>query len=143
METFQLSLFQKVLKIFLGINLIFAGLSHLLWARQEFIAQVPLWLPMDGDLVVVLSGMVEIALGMLLIIMKKHIRNLGIVVAVFFVVIFPGNISQYVNGIDAFGLETDRARFIRLLFQPVLVLWALWSCGFWRLTNFSNKSNVK
>lgn len=133
MENSQLSLIQKILKIFLGLNLLFAGLGHLTWARQEFLAQVPTWLPMDGDLVVVLSGVVEIVLGLLLILMKKQIRNLGIVVALFFVAIFPGNISQYVNGIDAFGLDTDRARFIRLFFQPVLVVWALWSCGFWSL----------
>lgn len=47
--------------------------------------------------------------------------------ALFYVAIFPGNISQYVNGISAFGLDTDQARLIRLFFQPVLIAWALWS----------------
>ena len=47
--------------------------------------------------------------------------------AAFFVAIFPGNISQYVNGIDAFGLDTERARLVRLFFQPLLVAWALWA----------------
>jgi len=55
----------------------------------------------------------------------------GWIVAAFFILIFPGNISQYINGIDAFGLHTDNARLIRLAFQPLLVIWALWSTGAW------------
>jgi uncharacterized membrane protein len=53
----------------------------------------------------------------------------GLIVAIFFILIFPGNINQYVNGIDAFGLDTDQKRLIRLFFQPLLVVWALWSTG--------------
>lgn len=125
----QLSRSQKGLKFFLGINLLVAGAAHLTWARTEFLAQVPTWVPMDGDLVVVLSGIVELALGLLLVLKRKDTEYVGYVVALFFIAIFPGNISQYVNGISAFGLDTDQARFIRLFFQPVLVVWALWSCG--------------
>ncbi len=128
MET-KLNKIQKVFKFLLGLNLLIAGIGHLTWARTEFLAQVPSWVPMDGDLVVVLSGYVEIILGLSLIILKKKVDYLGIVVASFFILIFPGNISQYVNEVSAFGLDTDRARFIRLFFQPVLVVWALWSCG--------------
>lgn len=129
MQSNTLSLWQKILKILLGLNLLIAGLGHLTWARTEFLAQVPPWVPMNADLVVVLSGIVEIILGLLLIAQRKNIHQLGIVVALFFIAVFPGNISQYVNEISAFGLDTDRARFIRLFFQPVLILWALWSCG--------------
>jgi uncharacterized membrane protein len=53
----------------------------------------------------------------------------GLIVAIFFILIFPGNINQYVNGVDAFGLDTDQKRLIRLFFQPLLVVWALWSTG--------------
>ncbi len=129
MQSNTLSLWQKILKVLLGLNLLIAGLGHLTWARTEFLAQVPPWVPMNADLVVVLSGIVEIILGILLIAQRKNIHQLGIVVALFFIAVFPGNISQYVNEISAFGLDTDRARFIRLFFQPVLILWALWSCG--------------
>ena len=94
----------------------------------EFLAQVPLWIP----LVVVLSGIVEIALGVGLIALPKQRVIMGWITAVFFVLIFPGNISQYVNQIDAFSLDTDQARAIRLLFQPLLVIWALWCTGAWR-----------
>ncbi len=123
---------RTIFRVWLGVTLLFAGISHLTWARVEFLAQVPTWLPLDGDLVVVLSGLVEIALGAALILARRYRVAVGWIVAAFFVAIFPGNISQYVNGIDAFGLDTDQARAIRLLFQPVLVVWALWSTGAWQ-----------
>lgn len=123
---------QNVFRLLLGAALLYAGISHLTFARTEFLAQVPSWLPLDGDLVVVLSGIVEIVLGIGLIVLRRYRALVGWVTAIFFVVIFPGNISQYVNGIDAFGLNTDTARFVRLFFQPLLVLWALWSTGAWR-----------
>ncbi len=124
---------QAVFRILLGVFLFFAGISHLTVARTEFLAQVPDWLPLDGNFVVVLSGIVEIALGLALIFWVKRRVLVGLAAAVFFILIFPGNISQYVNRIDAFGLNTDQARFNRLFFQPVLVLWALWSTGAWRV----------
>jgi uncharacterized membrane protein len=123
---------QTLLRILLGAFLVFAGASHLTVARAEFLAQVPTWLPVHGDLVVFLSGIAEIALGLALIFLVKQRVLVGLAVAAFFVLIFPGNVSQYVNRIDAFGLSTDQARFTRLFFQPVLVLWALWATGAWR-----------
>jgi uncharacterized membrane protein len=93
---------------------------------MEFQAQVPPWLPFSPDFVVLASGVVEISLGLALISIQRR-RAVGIATAAFFIAIFPGNISQFVNHIDAFGLDSDRARAIRLLFQPLLVLWALWS----------------
>jgi uncharacterized membrane protein len=123
---------QAIFRILLGAMLLFAGISHLTVSRVEFLAQVPTWLPLDSDLVVVLSGIVEIALGMALIVLFKHRVIVGLATAAFFVLIFPGNISQYVNGIDAFGLNSDQERFNRLFFQPVLVIWALWCTDAWR-----------
>jgi len=123
---------QTIFRILLGAFLLFAGISHLTVARTEFLAQVPTWLPVNGDLVVVMSGIVEIALGLALIFLVKQRMLIGLATAAFFVLIFPGNISQYVNQVDAFGLNTDQARFTRLFFQPVLVLWALWATGAWR-----------
>lgn len=116
----------------LGAALIFAGTMHLTVARAEFQAQVPEWLPLDADFVVVASGIVEIALGLGLIVLRKYRVIVGWLTAAFFVAIFPGNISQFITGTDAFGLDTDLARGIRLLFQPLLVLWALWCTGAWR-----------
>jgi uncharacterized membrane protein len=93
---------------------------------MEFQAQVPPWVPLSPDFVVLASGVVEIALGLALVSLQRR-REVGIATALFFIAIFPGNISQFVNEIDAFGLDSDRARAIRLIFQPLLVLWALWS----------------
>ena len=119
---------RKATQILLGAALIFTGTAHLTTNRVTFQAQVPTWLPLSPDFVVIASGFVEIALGLALISLRRR-KKVGIATALFFVAIFPGNINQYVNHIDAFGLDTDRARAIRLLFQPLLVLWALWSAG--------------
>ncbi|HEX2623262.1 MAG TPA: hypothetical protein VHL11_24045 [Phototrophicaceae bacterium] len=123
---------QTIFRVLLGAMLMFAGTTHLTVARTEFLAQVPKWVPLDGDLVVVLSGIAELTLGAALIILRKYKALTGWIVAAFFVAIFPGNISQYVNHVDAFNLNTDTARAVRLLFQPPLVLWALWSSGAWQ-----------
>ena len=120
---------QTFFRILLGSSLLFAGITHLTIARSEFVAQVPTWLPFSADLVVVLSGIVEIALGASLIFLSKWKALIGWIAAIFFVLIFPGNISQYINHIDAFGMHSDFARLKRLFFQPVLVVWALWSTG--------------
>ena len=114
-------------RITLGLALVYAGFSHLTFARQEFQAQVPTWLPLDADFVVLASGVVEIALGLALFTRGRVAAIAGLTTAAFFVAIFPGNINQYVEGIDAFGLDTDNARLVRLFFQPLLVIWALWS----------------
>ena len=116
----------------LGFALAYAGVGHLTSNRQEFQAQVPTLLKDYADFVVLASGVVEIALGVGLITLWKYKAQLGWLVAAFFVAIFWGNISQYVNGVDAFGLNSDRSRLIRLFFQPLLVMWALGSTGAWR-----------
>jgi uncharacterized membrane protein len=119
-------LIRKLTQILLGATLIYTGTLHLTTSRMEFQAQVPPWVPFSPDFVVLASGVVEIALGLSLISVQRR-REVGIATALFFIAIFPGNISQFVNHIDAFGLDSDRARAIRLIFQPLLVLWALWS----------------
>ena len=124
---------KSLAQIALGAFLLSAGISHLGSNRTEFLAQVPTWLPLNADFVVVASGLVEITLGVLLIttvlVFKKYRRQVGLITGIFFILIFPGNINQYVNQIDAFGLDTDTKRLIRLFFQPPLVIWALWSSG--------------
>jgi uncharacterized membrane protein len=119
-------------QVVLGFALAYAGLGHLTTSRQEFQAQVPSLFKDYADFVVIASGIVEILLGLGLVLLWKYRVLIGRLVALFFVAIFWGNISQYINGIDAFGLNSDRARLIRLFFQPLLVIWALWSTGAWR-----------
>jgi uncharacterized membrane protein len=109
--------------------MVFAGFSHLFWARKEFQAQVPEWVPMDPDGVVMASGGVEITLGVGLALLNRDRVLVGRLLAAFFILIFPGNLAQYLNHADGFGLNSDTSRFVRLLFQPVLVAWALWATG--------------
>ncbi|QMW05948.1 DoxX family protein [Spirosoma foliorum] len=117
---------KKVARVFLGGALIFAGISHLTFARKAFRAQVPDWVPLQKDDTVVYSGLAEIALGSSLVLTdEKHQEVVGKVAATFFTAVFPGNISQYTNERSAFGLDTDLKRFVRLFFQPVLIGWAL------------------
>jgi uncharacterized membrane protein len=124
-----------LLQIGLGFGLLSAGISHLTTARAEFRAQVPTWLPLDADFVVIASGIVEISLGIGLLILWKQLprKLIGLAAALFFIAIVPGNLSQWINGVSAFGLDTDQARFMRLFFQPVLVVWALISTNAYRL----------
>jgi uncharacterized membrane protein len=128
-------------QVLLGAVLIYTGILHLTTSRLEFQAQVPNWIPLSADFVVLASGVVEITLGLLLSSLQRR-ATVGIATALFFVAIFPGNISQYMNKVDAFGLDSDRARLIRLFFQPLLVLWALWSTEAWaslRSFHFSSR----
>lgn len=117
------------MRIVLGAFMLLAGIGHLTFQRVEFQAQVPPWVPLHADFVVLASGVVEIILGLGMIFGGSWKVWIGCALAGFYVAVFPGNISQYVHGIDAFSLNTDRARLIRLFFQPVLVVWALWSTG--------------
>jgi uncharacterized membrane protein len=131
---------QNIFRILLALFMIFAGFSHLTFNRVDFQAQVPDWIPMSKDLVVVMSGIVEIMLGLGLAFWKKQRVSFGWVLALFFILIFPGNIAQYLDGKDAFGaLNSDRARLLRLFFQPVLIVWALWSAGSWKAWRMRDK----
>lgn len=116
---------RTVARYALAAFLIAAGIGHLSWARTSFRAQVPGWVPGDADTIVLVSGVVEIALGTSLAVTKS--KWVGWTVGAFFVAVFPGNISQYINRVDAFGLDSDTRRAVRLIFQPILVAWAIWS----------------
>ena len=118
---------RTVARLTLAATLVFAGCSHLFWARETFRAQVPESIPLDEDGVVMASGGIEIALGTGLAVLSRDRVLAGRLLAAFFIAVFPGNIAQYVHKRDGFGLNSDRSRFVRLLFQPVLVAWALWS----------------
>ncbi|WP_404290692.1 hypothetical protein [Glutamicibacter arilaitensis] len=119
-------------RIVLGAFLTFAGVSHLTFAREEFLSQVPGFVPLDPDLTVILSGVAEIGLGLSLLALIKKRVHVGWIVALFFVAVFPGNFAQWQEGRDAFGLDTDGKRLTRLFFQPVLIALALWSTAAWR-----------
>lgn len=121
---------QTLTRLALGGFMTFAGIGHMTFVREDFQAQVPDFLPLDKDFVVLASGVAEISFGVAMLATKQpQRRTVGMLLAAFFVAIFPGNISQYLTRTSAFGLDTDQKRFIRLFFQPVLVAAALWSTG--------------
>ncbi|MGY2078119.1 DoxX family protein [Blastococcus sp. SYSU DS0828] len=126
------SLPRTAARLLLGATMVGAGVLHLTTQRQVLQAQVPGWFPVDEDLTVLGSGVAEIALGASFLALPRKRRLVGGLLAVFFVVIFPGNVAQYLEGTDAFGLDTDRKRLARLFFQPLLVLWALYGGGWLR-----------
>lgn len=133
LKCMKTSLTQHIFRILLAIFMIFAGFSHLTFNRIDFQAQVPDWVPISKDLVIILSGIVEIILGLGIALWKNERTRFGWALALFFLLVFPGNIAQYLDSKDAFGvLNSDKARLIRLFFQPVLIAWALWSSGAWK-----------
>jgi uncharacterized membrane protein len=138
-KSVQTDIVQNIFRVILGGFMILAAAGHLTFQRGEFQAQVPDWVPMDKDLVVILSGVVELMLGIWMVFLTKTKVYAGMALAIFYVLVFPGNIAQYLNGTSAFGLDTDQKRLIRLFFQPVLILWALWSTGAWKALNENSK----
>ncbi len=126
------TLIQNIFRIILALFMIYAGFSHLTFNRVDFQAQVPDWIPMSKDVVVIISGIIEMLLGLGLLIFKNKRAEFGWAMALFFILVFPGNVSQYLDGEDAFGvLDSDGARLRRLFFQPILIAWAIWASGAW------------
>jgi uncharacterized membrane protein len=123
---------QHFFRVLLGLLLLFTGTGHLSWLNVPFQAQVPSWVPLDASLVVNLSGLVEISLGLMLLLWTAKRVLAGWLTALFFVLIFPGNLQQYLSHTDAFGLNTDSLRLLRLFLHPLLVIWPLWSTGAWK-----------
>lgn len=118
---------RNIVRIWLGASLFFAGVSHLTFARKEFQAQVPEFVPLDPDTTVVASGAAEMGLGAALLFAHRHRSRVGMIAALFFAAVFPGNVAQWAHRRDGFGLDTDMKRFVRLFFQPVLIAAAVWS----------------
>ena len=126
------TIIQNIFRFLLGSIMLYIGIAHLSFRRIEFQAQVPTWLTTNEgmmDLIVLISGYIEIAFGILMILGGKLKVKTGIALGIFYILIFPGNINQYINEIDSLRLDSDNKRLIRLFFQPLLVLWAFWSTG--------------
>ena len=130
---------RRAARIALGVAILSAGIMHLTVARESFQAQVPDWQPFDPDFVVVASGVVEIGLGGALIAARKKRHAVGWIASVFFIAVYPGNISQLVNHVDSLGLDSDLKRLVRMPFQAVFIVWALWSTGAWRAWRLGRK----
>ena len=124
---------KNIIRIGLGLAMIAAGIGHLTFVRKTFQAQVPDFVPFSKDFTVVASGFVEIAFGLAMVFAGKKKKEVGLVLAIFYVLIFPGNIHQYIEKLDGFGLDTDAKRLGRLFMQPVLIFLALNATDGWKL----------
>lgn len=133
---------QNFFRVLLGLLLLFTGAGHLTWLNVPFQSQVPSWVPLEPSLVVTLSGIVEILIGLGLLLWASKRVLVGWIAAIFFVLIFPGNLAQYLTHSDAFGLNTDTVRLVRLFLHPILVIWPLWSTGAWKAWRQKNKAGA-
>ena len=116
------------LRWLLAAFMLFAGGAHLV-SSDSFMGQLPGWLPARTPIVLA-SGVIEIGFGLALVLTTgARRRRVGLALAVFFVLVFPGNLYQAIAGTDAFGLDTPAKRWGRLVVQPLLIVWALWSTG--------------
>lgn len=120
---------RRVLRWALAGFLAFAGVGHFT-RPEEFLAQVPPYLP-EPELLVAVSGVVELGLALALVALPRHRRTVGLLVLLFFLAVLPGNIAQYTEGRDAFGLDTDAARLTRVLLSPLLWVWATAAGDLW------------
>ena len=102
---------QNVARGLLGTFMIVAGTGHLTFARQDFQAQVPDFVPLDKDTVVLQSGVVEIGLGLALLFWKRRRVTVGLGLAALYVLVFPGNVHQYTHRLSAFGLDTTVRKY--------------------------------
>jgi len=119
---------RSTLRWLLAAFMLFAGAAHLV-SSDSFMGQLPSWLPLRTPIVLV-SGVIEIGFGLALVLASgARRRQVGWALAVFFVLVFPGNLYQAIAGTDAFGLDTPARRWGRLIIQPLLIAWALWSTG--------------
>ena len=101
-----------------------AGVVHLTSA-DSFLPMLPPQLPARVPIVWA-TGAVELALAAGLVAAPaRHRQRAGRALAIYLVAIFPANIYQAVAGTDAFGMTSSTARWLRLLFQPLLIVWAL------------------
>ena len=117
----------------MGLMMIVAGIGHLTFVRKTFQVQVPDFVPFSKDFTVLVSGVVEILLGLSLLFAGKKKKQLGLFLAIFFVLIFPGNIHQYTEKLDGFGLNTDAKRLGRLFMQPVLIALVFYATDGWKI----------
>jgi len=137
---------QATVRILLGILLIFIGIGNLTFMRTSFLTQVPNWIPMHPDMVVLLFGVVEIILGASLLFIFEQRTTVGWIVALFLIAVFLGNIAQLANHTYTFGLNSGLLLWLGLPFQTLLIALVMWSTEAWierrRKIKFKNQIYV-
>jgi uncharacterized membrane protein len=114
-----------------------AGVAHL-YAPDQLLAITPSWVPFAPQVVFV-TGLCELA-GAAALVTKPLRRAAGFALAAYAICVWPANFKHAIDGIDLPHISSSWLYHgPRLLFQPVLVWWALYSAGVidwpWRRTN--------
>ena len=117
------------LPVFTGVFMFVSGYGHLFLAAEEIELLVPAWSPISPKAMVIVTGYIEITIGLAFIFLRSKIHIVGWILVVFLILVFPGNLYQYSNEIDAFGLNTPGKRLARLFLQPFIILWVLYVSG--------------
>ena len=107
--------------------MVVAGVAHLV-GPDPFVQHLPGWVP-GRELLVLLTGLIEIGLGFALVGPPARRGATGRVLALYLVAVWPANVYVAVAGVDVDGLPGGRYPWIRLPFQVLFIAWALWSTG--------------
>ncbi|MGB3614841.1 MAG: MauE/DoxX family redox-associated membrane protein [Elainellaceae cyanobacterium] len=108
----------------LAVCMVVAGVLHFA-ATEPFVKIVPGVLPYPAAIVYV-SGVIEIALGVMLLFRPLQ-RLAGWGLVLLFIAVYPANINMAVNQIHLDGIpDSPWVHAVRLPFQFVLIAWAYW-----------------
>ncbi|CAL2077397.1 DoxX family protein [Tenacibaculum dicentrarchi] len=113
-------LFWNVLKIILGVFMIFGGVQHFI-KPTFYLPFVPTFLPFP-IMIIYLSGILEIGLGILLFLNTKYAKLGALGVFYLMLLFLPVHIWDVFSATPAIGSHT--AALIRLPFQFLFIAWA-------------------
>lgn len=102
-----------------------AGITHLL-DPTPFVQHLPVWVP-ARELLVVISGIAEIALGAALLTPPPFRRMAGLALAAYLVAVFPANVYVAVAGVEVDGQPGGLYPWLRLPLQVLFVWLAVWT----------------
>src|SRR5215207_10355445 len=103
--------------------MIVAGITHFATV-DPFVQHLPDWVP-AREVLVYLTGAVEIALGVALMRSARHRATVGRWVAAYLIAVFPANIYVAVADVDVTAQPGGLHAWIRLPLQVLFIAWAL------------------
>jgi uncharacterized membrane protein len=112
-------------RVGIGAAFVVAGVAHLV-APAPFEQHLPTWIPAATALVV-LSGLVEIALGVALVMAHREPVHIGWGTAAYLIVVWPANVFVAVAGVDVDGQPGGVYPWVRVPLQVLFIAWALWA----------------
>jgi uncharacterized membrane protein len=109
----------------LSLALVFTGVDHLV-TPARYLPMMPGVVPFPAE-VVSLTGLCEIA-GAIALLVPRSRRLAGIMLAIYFVCVFPANIKNAIDGLSVEGLPSATWYYwVRLMSQPLVIWWSLYA----------------